>query len=337
MLSATRLVRTVLVALFFWFLWIPSLLRAAPPTDADQDGLADEFEQQLLTRFVPLFLISGDECDAMPAEFGPGSSTPRLVARNGTIYGQVFPVGTRAIEIHYYHLWSRDCGRVPHAFDVEHVSALVRADSLRQSAGRWRAAYWFAAAHQNTLCDASEAAHADAVEAVDRGPRIWVSRGKHASFLSLAACGQGCGSDRCERVSPLPVGKLINLGEPGGPLNGTAWAQSPAWPLAAKMKPDFSSALLAQLAQTNGTIAANTSLRPVRAVIAAGGTSMEAMTVGHRHTEEALSNAGFATEGALATAVTATEEALAKSTVSVRNSLRRTRRAVDGWFRRHVP
>src|SRR5262245_61803282 len=124
----------------------------AADDDHDKDGLPDDFEQELLVKFAPTFMLSVDECDDKPAEFMPGSSIPEVIAKNGTVYGQVFQTGT-FLEIHYYHLWSRDCGRLKHALDVEHVSALVEADGLK-------ARYWYAAAHENTLCNASTGASA---------------------------------------------------------------------------------------------------------------------------------------------------------------------------------
>src|SRR5689334_19512847 len=93
---------------------------AAGAQDLDHDGLADPFEQQILVKFLPEFRISTDDCDGSPAEFVPGASTPVPLAKNGTIYGQVFRhrgdgSTSAALEVHYYHLWTRDCGRLGHA------------------------------------------------------------------------------------------------------------------------------------------------------------------------------------------------------------------------------
>ena len=60
--------------------------------DTDRDGLSDKFEETLLRRFVPRFHISGADCDVAPAEFIADSTDPRVKFRNGTVYGQVFPV-----------------------------------------------------------------------------------------------------------------------------------------------------------------------------------------------------------------------------------------------------
>lgn len=59
--------------------------------DYDRDGIADEREQELLEKFRPTFLVGTADCDVLPSEFLAGSGKPRAVARNGIIYGQVFP------------------------------------------------------------------------------------------------------------------------------------------------------------------------------------------------------------------------------------------------------
>ncbi|HET9132189.1 MAG TPA: hypothetical protein VFO86_14635, partial [Terriglobia bacterium] len=169
--------------------------------DVDRDGLDDNTEQELLVRFVPSLMIDSRECNGKPAEFLPGDDQPEVIAQNGTIYGQVFPIvkaSSPTIEIHYYHLWSRDCGRLGHALDPEHVSVRVHADRMDAPADEWRAQYWYAAAHEGTLCAASSGALASALHAEEHGAAIWVSKGKHGSFLSPARCRLGCGGDSCE-------------------------------------------------------------------------------------------------------------------------------------------
>src|SRR5262245_45088094 len=114
----------------------------AQTVDQDRDGLDDQFEQQLLAQFLPTFMIAADDCDGLPAEFVAGSSKPTVLAKNATVYGQVSrhsaDVGATFLELHYYHLWSRDCGRVGHKLDPEHVSVLVAADNLSRPASAWK-------------------------------------------------------------------------------------------------------------------------------------------------------------------------------------------------------
>jgi hypothetical protein len=109
--------------------------------DLDRDGLDDGLEQRLLEQFRPVFIVSAKDCDGRPAAVRPGRPNPEVVARDGTIYGQAFPLPEGRVELHYFHLWGRDCGRVAHPLDIEHVSARLE---LRD--GRWRATHWFAAA-----------------------------------------------------------------------------------------------------------------------------------------------------------------------------------------------
>ena len=141
------------------------------------------------------------------------------------MYGQVFKSGSNGLpgtflEIHYYHLWSRDCGPIAHALDVEYVSVLVQAASLQESPRNWKAVYWYAAAHEGTVCDISHGAKAAVLGAIEHGPDVWISSGKHASFLDPSLCGRGCGADRCGSANLPHANKLINIGEPGAPMNG---------------------------------------------------------------------------------------------------------------------
>ncbi len=226
-------------------------LACAGDLDVDRDGLPDRLEQALLSRFVPSFHVSAADCDVAPAEFEPGLREPKVKARNGTISGQVFPVkrvdvAGEFIEIHYYHLWGRDCGRTGHRLDAEHVSVLLRADGHE-----WRPQFWYAAAHESTLCDMGTGAAASALGALDHGPDIWVSRDKHASFLRKDLCAGGCGGDVCDDAPVLRVANLINLGEPGAPMNGSEWISSRSWSVQSKMVPDFTNGLIARMPAGN--------------------------------------------------------------------------------------
>lgn len=239
-----------------WLVSLSIFLAAAalPAADLDHDGLDDQFESQLLAKFQPRFLIPADDCDVAPAEFHPGESRPRVKARNGTIHGQVFKWGgsnrpaVANIEIHYYHLWGDDCGRFSHPLDAEHLSVLVSADSWTAPASAWRAMYWYAGAHETTFCKASTAVKAAALGPSDRGVSVWVSRGKHASFLRESSCNGGCGGDSCVNSKVLEVPRIVNIGEREHLMNGATWVSSWRWRMRAKMDSDFDDALLARLA-----------------------------------------------------------------------------------------
>src|SRR5262245_2137510 len=237
------------LSLFVLLILLPAQFAFAQIQDRDRDGLDDQFEQELLAKFLPTFMIAADDCDGLPAEFVADSSKPTVLAKNGAVYGQASrhsadDNGT-FLEIHYYHLWSRDCGRVGHKLDPEHVSVLVTADNRDRPVSAWRARYWYAAAHENTLCDASNAATGAALEAEDHGATVWVSSGKHASFLSELKCRLGCGENRCKAMKLMQAATVINIGEPGVPMNGSVWAESDRWPLKSKMRADFSEDVIA--------------------------------------------------------------------------------------------
>ena len=256
--------------------------------DQDRDGIRDDLEQDLLLKFTPVFMIDADDCDVLPAEFILGATGLRPIVRNGTIYGQVFPRGLSSIseplvEIHYYHLWSRDCGRAGHLLDAEHVSVLIRAKEMDDPASAWRALYWYAAAHEETLCNASNGAMASALDAEDRGATVWISRGKHGSFLSESKCRWGCGGDSCKNVVAMLIEKLINIGEPDAPLNGADWTGSKEWPLKEKMRTDFSDVIIARLDDSgaDAVVLLNSPPPPTKAVILGSNSSLEAFLIGN--------------------------------------------------------
>jgi len=159
-----------------------ALSQNAVPADSDRDGLNDTVEAALLAQFLPQFMVSPGDCSVRPAAFVSNESKPIVESENGTVYGQVFPRMGQPdqVELHYYHLWRRDCGDLGHSLDAEHVSVLVSRDRFTN----WKALYWYAAAHEDTICDASQLARSSTLGAELNGPKIWISRGKHASFLS---------------------------------------------------------------------------------------------------------------------------------------------------------
>jgi hypothetical protein len=213
--------------------------------DDDHDGLPDNFEQAILEKFKPTWKISPTDCDILPAEFQPGIVNPTVKAKNGTIYGQVFIRGTGVqgffVEAHFYDLWGEDCGYInSHPLDAEHVSVLIRVLDPSQPLSEWHASQWYAGAHEDTVCDASQFSSPDLIDAEDKGASIWIARGKHGAFFSQQACSfGGCGFDRCEATPVLLTSSPVNIGEPNVPLNGAVWTASDRWPLLVKMRTDF--------------------------------------------------------------------------------------------------
>lgn len=258
--------------------------------DLDRDGLDDAEEDRLLERFRPRFFVSPTDCGGLPVVLRPGAADPAVEpSALPAIYGQAFPNGD-AMELHYYHIWAVDCGRLAHPWDVEHVSVLVRDG---------RARFWFAAAHQDTVCDAAHGARASTLHAETRGANVWISHAKHASFLSPSKCSRGCGGDRCDTVTrEMPYSPVVNIGEAGRPLNGAEWTASKVWPFAAKMKAEFSAPLIAQI-DRKGVPSLDPAKIPVQSVILGGNSAIGGLEKAQSETGDALSISKKKVKGAL--------------------------------------
>jgi len=274
-------------------------LAAAIPAaaqDLDRDGLPDRFEQALLERFTPTLLLARGECDGAPASFVAFRSDPFVRAKDSTLYGQAFALesseGRARIELHYFHLWSRDCGRLGHDLDAEHVSAIVSASRLNAPASLWIAEVWYAAAHEGSACDASSGAQARAIKAEANGPRIFISKGKHASYLDGGQCKWGCGDECGDGRTVIPT-QVINIGERRAPLNGALWIHSQRWPLAEKLSSDFDPSMRARLDADGGdhVVPLMQHLRAPQAPVLAGGAALDGLGLAIVHAEEAVTTA----------------------------------------------
>lgn len=296
-------------------------MAAQQTLDSDHDGLDDALEQRLLQQFLPEFHIGRHDCSALPAEFLPDVPTPVVENEDGTVYGQVFlskssTGGSPVAEIHYYHLWRTDCGAHGHPLDTEHVATLVHADSADLDTAHWRSDYWFAAAHEDTVCDVSQIARASTLHAEQHGAAVWISPGKHASYLNETLCRAGCGNDRCADMTALHVTHLINLGEQGAPMNGSVFIASRQWSLEAKMEAsNFPPEPLARLNLLPGTDIAwyNPGRHPLQGVIAISSHTEHSIAGAGNQTSSALDTAGANTDAAISVAKDDTGNALAKS------------------------
>jgi hypothetical protein len=282
--------------------------------DTDRDGLSDTLEQSLLDQFAPTFLVGRNDCSNLPAAFVADLRNPTVAIENGTIYGQVFPKNREAteVEIHFYHLWRRDCGEHGHPLDTEHVATLLR----KQPSGEWKAAYWYAAAHEQTVCDVSQLARASTLHAEDKGTTVWISPGKHASYLNEILCRSGCGADRCIEMHPLAHATIINLGESNHPMNGSSFVASSDWPLRDKMdKSNFSAEPIARLEALPVSDIAwfSPGKHPVQGIIRHSATTENAIAGSSTSTTRAISLANAKTSVALDTAQTSTGNALQQS------------------------
>jgi hypothetical protein len=209
----------------------------------------------------------------------------------------VTPGGSEgSVEVRYFHLWSKDCGRSSHANDVEHVTALVQ-----RSGESWRAKYWYAAAHESTWCDRSRFSLATKLNAVDRGPTIWISSGKHASFFTQDQCNGGCGGDVCKKVRPLDPLAITNLGEKDQPSAEAPWLSSPSLALTAKLRNEFTDEVIAQLEKDpeREFVIVSNSPRGAQRTIAVSSTTLGALETGQEHTARALGTANRKTRNAI--------------------------------------
>jgi hypothetical protein len=297
--------------------------------DSDHDGLSDAVEQALLVQFEPKFLVGQHDCSNVPAQFEADVAWPTVEREDGTIYGQAFLAksSTReapVAELHFYHLWRRDCGGHGHPLDTEHVAVLVQGSNGDLTLARWTALYWYAAAHENTVCDVSQIARASTLDAVTHGAKVWISPGKHASYLNETLCQRGCGADRCEAMVPLPPGKIVNLGEAAEPMNGSTFVASAAWPLQGKMiMTNFPAGPVARLNTMPVTEIAwfNAGRHPAQGVIAISASTGGAIAESGENTTAAIDLAGDSTGNALEKSYRKTKHALGLSIRSVGDAL----------------
>jgi hypothetical protein len=271
-------------------------LFALAAVDLDHDGLDDQLEARLLAQFRPRLHVSRTDCDGLPAEFG----LKGVVSRNGTLYGQAFPArlaGREFVELHYFHLWGRDCGRVGHKLDAEHVSALLAPDG----AGGWRAVYWLATGHGGTPCNSDNAARAAQLGGEHSGPNVWASYGKHASFLTRDLCNKSpCDGDVCRDMIEVPAAPVVNLGQAGALFPGLEWVDSLSWGLGKKMGPDFTPQLFARLEKLPVQPASvSGGVEPVTSVWLAGSETIGAVDTAGSHTRNALGTAEKKSAGGL--------------------------------------
>jgi len=277
--------------------------------DLDRDGLDDRAEQRLIERFQPRLRISASDCAERPSALAANSARPVPAWPDGTVYARVHPV-TRTdepgawVEIQYFHLWAQDCGWNAHALDVEHVAALLHADSPDAAPEAWTARYWYAAAHQDTICNASHGARAESLGAADRGAMVWIARGKHASYLTAHRCRWGCGTDRCADSVALQPAALVNLGEREAPLNGAVWVAWAGWPLGAQMRSDFTPGVVAKIDRAApGQIVAVNDIRTfVKGFLTSTSTGAQGLLKGRQGASAALG----ATAHAMGRAITVT-------------------------------
>jgi hypothetical protein len=119
-------------------------------------------------------------------------------------------------------------------------------------------------------------------------------------------------------MTPLVVARVINLGEPRAAMHGAVWAESTAWPLAAKMQSDFSPATIARLELGGGVpVEMNGAHGSVKGTIYVANSVANGVGTSGANTGAALNTADDKTESALGKSAKATGRALKRSTTAV--------------------
>lgn len=188
---------------------VDSPVGAGGPGDLDEDGLDDEKELELATRYFPfLSLAPDDECP-----------------RHGVVFRLTpHPADGTKIAIWYDVLYEKDCGLTQHVGDNETFGVLID-PALPAPEGILALR---AISHQNTFCEhvstcGSLPGCAPCAVGVKDGkpfPVVFASVNKHGGYVDKAACDSKfvCDFGGCEK-NPVPSAPpLVNAGEPGRPL-----------------------------------------------------------------------------------------------------------------------
>jgi hypothetical protein len=204
------------------------------------------------------------------------------------------------------------------------VAVLVNASDSNLDSTKWKATYWYAAAHEKTVCDVSHITRASTLHAEENGARVFISPGKHASYLNEKLCQAGCGADKCVDMVALPAGRIINLGEAGHPMNGSVFIASTEWPLVEKMNnTNFPPEPLARLNKMPDTDIAwfNPGHHPAQGIISNSSATKQAIAGGANHTTSSLSKAGTSTGAAISVSTDNTGNALQKTYSATKHAL----------------
>jgi len=178
-------------------------------TDADGDGLDDDFERELAwLNFPTVYLAQGEPCGAP----------------HGVIYrARRHPQNANRIAITYVVLYGVDCGPWNgHPGDAETFAVTVDLDAEPGAPATVGVEAW---AHAGTACGSTSSCDAQAGTSAcaqqpdggaSNGVIVYSSLDKHANYLSRAVCGGNC-YDACNAGERL-TGPLLNVGEPDHPL-----------------------------------------------------------------------------------------------------------------------
>jgi hypothetical protein len=176
-----------------------------------------------------------------------------LRARDGTIYGNAFPIrwyedcGKYCVGMNLLDLWAEDCGLLGHPGDIEGTRAVLCAPSPGTPRDLWELEWFMWTRHEDTCCEYEKVIEYGQANV---RPDAEVAKDKHGthsdrtgcpSHVGLCgpfpvpctdACGGGvsCCFDNANHRSP------VNLGEVMAPLNDSFWIRKPFFDTS---KPNF--------------------------------------------------------------------------------------------------
>lgn len=174
-------------------------------TDNDGDGLAEDYETQLASDYLPFLSI--DPSDGCPLAGLVARVTPH-------------PADATKILIVYSHLFQRDCGLAGHIGDNEAFGIAI--DPARPAPAGLLAIK--TASHQGTPCErksecttCSNDSRAKCDVASDGGamwPVLYASKDKHGQYATKSSCGFGTCFDSCTLAAQRSRPPIVNVGEP---------------------------------------------------------------------------------------------------------------------------
>jgi hypothetical protein len=174
-------------------------------TDADGDGLDDDFEREVAEQNLPAIRLATDESCPGP---------------HGVVYRvRRHPQAPQRLAITYVVLYDQDCGQLNgHLGDDEAFAITVDLDAQPGANATVGVATW---AHAGTACESHSSCQTSpgTGACAQRGlgeVQIYSSRDKHANYLSTDTCHDNC-FDTCSAGAHI-TGPLVDVGQPDKPL-----------------------------------------------------------------------------------------------------------------------
>jgi hypothetical protein len=174
------------------------------------------FESELGQKFGPTYHASRNERDYL-AQLEP-QKEPRLGLAHPPwrpyVYFSVLALGTsggtRVYEINYLTIWEWDAGLQrgpviigPHRWDIERTATFVAGPKGRHDPGAYKVRQTYYASHERVrlggVLSLDNSRYVKYRRGLERGPDVWWSKGKHASFPDLDALGGSTARDSYQK------------------------------------------------------------------------------------------------------------------------------------------